>query len=41
MTDGVIKETQFQGFRQRIYSHERFFINHMSGVGLVFVILEQ
>ncbi len=37
MTDGVIKETKSQGFGKGMFSGEGFFIDRISGVGILFV----
>ncbi len=37
MTDGVVKETKSQGFSKGMFSGEGFFVNRISGVGILFV----
>ncbi len=37
MTEGVIKETKSQGFGKGMLSGEGFFVNRISGVGILFV----
>ncbi|CAF4053595.1 unnamed protein product [Rotaria sp. Silwood1] len=37
MTDGVVKETKFQGFSKGMYSGENLFVDCISGVGIIFV----
>ncbi|CAF1667307.1 unnamed protein product [Adineta ricciae] len=37
MTDGVVKETKSQGLGKGMFSGEGFFVNRVSGVGILFV----
>jgi uncharacterized protein (AIM24 family) len=37
MTEGVVKDTKSQGFGKGLYSGEGFFVNRISGVGILFV----
>jgi uncharacterized protein (AIM24 family) len=37
MTEGVIKDTKSQGFSKGMFSGEGFFVNRISGVGILFV----
>ncbi len=37
MTDGVIKDTKSQGFGKGMFSGEGFFVNRISGVGILFI----
>ncbi|CAF0743529.1 unnamed protein product [Adineta steineri] len=37
MTDGVVKETKSQGLGKGMFSGEGFFVNRISGVGILFV----
>jgi uncharacterized protein (AIM24 family) len=37
MTHGVVKDTKSQGFGKGMFSGEGFFVNRVSGVGILFV----
>ncbi|CAF0819500.1 unnamed protein product, partial [Didymodactylos carnosus] len=37
MTEGVVKETKSQGFGKGMFSGEGFFVNRISGTGILFV----